>query len=217
MRQGLSHSTVWPRNARVFQILRRDGLSTLVLCTQLMLKEGKYVRSSAVVFQSICHSLSRNTSHASMLYFNLIFKNHIEPSLQLQREQESAASCPENVPLTGGTVQFRAWISWVSAIAKLDASHTQKLIFSSAVISYMFHCPIFLDGFTHWSLTGSLVTDEDTFMGFNDGLSQSGTCTAKVKIREWTAIAGHWLYLFQWIDYKICFKTSHVFPPSFGP
>ncbi|XP_039622768.1 C3 and PZP-like alpha-2-macroglobulin domain-containing protein 8 isoform X2 [Polypterus senegalus] len=29
------------------------------------------------------------------------------------------------------------------------------------------------DGFTHWSLTGTTVTDEDTFMGFNDGLSQS--------------------------------------------
>uniref|UniRef100_A0A6I8P7H9 C3 and PZP like alpha-2-macroglobulin domain containing 8 n=2 Tax=Ornithorhynchus anatinus TaxID=9258 RepID=A0A6I8P7H9_ORNAN len=32
---------------------------------------------------------------------------------------------------------------------------------------------IMQDGFTHWSLTGSLTTDEDTFMGFNDGLSQS--------------------------------------------
>lgn len=32
------------------------------------------------------------------------------------------------------------------------------------------------DGFTHWSLTGSTVTDEDTFMGFSDGLSQSGIC-----------------------------------------
>lgn len=59
-------------------------------------------------FSSQCHSLSRNTLHASMLYFNLIFKNHTELSLQLQREQESAASCPENVPLTGGAVQFRA-------------------------------------------------------------------------------------------------------------
>ncbi|XP_063770568.1 C3 and PZP-like alpha-2-macroglobulin domain-containing protein 8 isoform X2 [Pseudophryne corroboree] len=29
------------------------------------------------------------------------------------------------------------------------------------------------DGFTHWSLTGSLATEEDTFMGFSDGLSQS--------------------------------------------
>ncbi|KAJ6664317.1 hypothetical protein lerEdw1_008536 [Lerista edwardsae] len=29
------------------------------------------------------------------------------------------------------------------------------------------------DGFTHWSLMGTLATDEDTFMGFNDGLSQS--------------------------------------------
>ncbi|KAG9486395.1 hypothetical protein GDO78_006660 [Eleutherodactylus coqui] len=29
------------------------------------------------------------------------------------------------------------------------------------------------DGFTHWSLTGSLATEEDAFLGFNDGLSQS--------------------------------------------
>ncbi|XP_072450564.1 C3 and PZP-like alpha-2-macroglobulin domain-containing protein 8 isoform X3 [Chiloscyllium punctatum] len=32
---------------------------------------------------------------------------------------------------------------------------------------------IMQDGFTHWSLTGTTVTDEDTFMGFSDGLSQS--------------------------------------------
>lgn len=32
-----------------------------------------------------------------------------------------------------------------------------------------------VDGLTHWSLTGSTMTDEDTFMGFSDGLSQSGT------------------------------------------
>lgn len=31
-----------------------------------------------------------------------------------------------------------------------------------------------LEGLTHWSLTGSTVTDEDTLMGFSDGLSQSG-------------------------------------------
>lgn len=30
------------------------------------------------------------------------------------------------------------------------------------------------DGLTHWSLTGSTMTREDTFMGFSDGLSQSG-------------------------------------------
>uniref|UniRef100_A0A8B9H8M1 C3 and PZP like alpha-2-macroglobulin domain containing 8 n=2 Tax=Astyanax mexicanus TaxID=7994 RepID=A0A8B9H8M1_ASTMX len=35
------------------------------------------------------------------------------------------------------------------------------------------HMAITQDGFTHWSLTGSTVADEDTFMGFNDGLSQS--------------------------------------------
>lgn len=44
--------------------------------------------------------------------------------------------------------------------------------------------PVFLDGFTHWSLTGTLVTDEDTFMGFNDGLSQSGTRTAQTEMKE---------------------------------
>nr|XP_029488379.1 C3 and PZP-like alpha-2-macroglobulin domain-containing protein 8 [Oncorhynchus nerka] len=35
------------------------------------------------------------------------------------------------------------------------------------------HMAITQDGFTHWSLTGSTVTDEATFMGFSDGLSQS--------------------------------------------
>ncbi|XP_048833102.1 C3 and PZP-like alpha-2-macroglobulin domain-containing protein 8 isoform X1 [Brienomyrus brachyistius] len=35
------------------------------------------------------------------------------------------------------------------------------------------HMAITQDGFTHWSLTGSTVTDEDTFMGFSDGLFQS--------------------------------------------
>lgn len=34
---------------------------------------------------------------------------------------------------------------------------------------------LFLEGLTHWSLTGSTVTDEDTLMGFSDGLSRSGT------------------------------------------
>ncbi|XP_061594140.1 C3 and PZP-like alpha-2-macroglobulin domain-containing protein 8 [Cololabis saira] len=35
------------------------------------------------------------------------------------------------------------------------------------------HMAITQDGLTHWSLTGSTVSDEDTFMGFSDGLSQS--------------------------------------------
>ncbi|XP_061833863.1 C3 and PZP-like alpha-2-macroglobulin domain-containing protein 8 isoform X1 [Nerophis lumbriciformis] len=35
------------------------------------------------------------------------------------------------------------------------------------------HMAITQDGLTHWSLTGSAMTDEDTFMGFSDGLSQS--------------------------------------------
>lgn len=43
--------------------------------------------------------------------------------------------------------------------------------------SFGFTPPVcdFADGLTHWSLTGSTMTDEDTFMGFSDGLSQSGT------------------------------------------
>ncbi|KAL6107852.1 cpamd8 [Pungitius sinensis] len=35
------------------------------------------------------------------------------------------------------------------------------------------HMAITQDGLTHWSLTGSTMTHEDTFMGFSDGLSQS--------------------------------------------
>uniref|UniRef100_A0A3P9L213 C3 and PZP like alpha-2-macroglobulin domain containing 8 n=1 Tax=Oryzias latipes TaxID=8090 RepID=A0A3P9L213_ORYLA len=35
------------------------------------------------------------------------------------------------------------------------------------------HMAITQDGLTHWSMMGSTVTDEDTFMGFSDGLSQS--------------------------------------------
>ncbi|XP_074161873.1 C3 and PZP-like alpha-2-macroglobulin domain-containing protein 8 [Sminthopsis crassicaudata] len=42
-----------------------------------------------------------------------------------------------------------------------------------AVLRKLNSLAIMQDGFTHWSLTGTLVTDEDTFMGFNDGLSQS--------------------------------------------
>lgn len=41
------------------------------------------------------------------------------------------------------------------------------------------------DGFTHWSLTGSTVTDEDTFMGFSDGLSQSGICPSIHQLLWW--------------------------------
>ncbi|OXB73108.1 UNVERIFIED_CONTAM: hypothetical protein H355_012033 [Colinus virginianus] len=43
------------------------------------------------------------------------------------------------------------------------------------------------DGFTHWSLTGSLVTDEDTFMGFNDGLSQS-VVSAEVEMTSYALL-----------------------------
>ncbi|KAM9619623.1 C3 and PZP-like alpha-2-macroglobulin domain-containing protein 8 isoform 6-T8 [Morphnus guianensis] len=43
------------------------------------------------------------------------------------------------------------------------------------------------DGFTHWSLTGTLVTDEDTFMGFNDGLSQS-VVSAEVEMTSYALL-----------------------------
>lgn len=46
----------------------------------------------------------------------------------------------------------------------IDVSHIMDQLFF-----------ISIDGLTHWSLTGSTMTDEDTFMGFSDGLSQSGT------------------------------------------
>ena len=49
------------------------------------------------------------------------------------------------------------------------------LIYSSSSVFLHRSLPLLItDGFTHWSLTGTTVTDEDTFMGFSDGLSQSG-------------------------------------------
>ncbi|CAB1331426.1 unnamed protein product, partial [Coregonus sp. 'balchen'] len=45
--------------------------------------------------------------------------------------------------------------------------------YASLALRRLNHMAITQDGFTHWSLTGSTVTDEDTFMGFSDGLSQS--------------------------------------------
>ncbi|XP_045561976.1 C3 and PZP-like alpha-2-macroglobulin domain-containing protein 8 isoform X2 [Salmo salar] len=45
--------------------------------------------------------------------------------------------------------------------------------YASLALRRLNHMAITQDGFTHWSLTGSRVTDEDTFMGFSDGLSQS--------------------------------------------
>ncbi|XP_067824744.1 C3 and PZP-like alpha-2-macroglobulin domain-containing protein 8 [Heptranchias perlo] len=44
---------------------------------------------------------------------------------------------------------------------------------ASAALRKLNNMAVTQDGFTHWSLTGTTVTDEDTFMGFNDGLSQS--------------------------------------------
>lgn len=49
-----------------------------------------------------------------------------------------------------------------------------SIVTAASKLKYLYFF-IILDGFTHWSLTGTLSTDEDTFMGFNDGLSQSGT------------------------------------------
>ncbi|MGH0168414.1 UNVERIFIED_CONTAM: hypothetical protein FKN15_054850 [Acipenser sinensis] len=45
--------------------------------------------------------------------------------------------------------------------------------YAPVVLRKLNNMAITQDGFTHWSLTGTTVTDEDTFMGFNDGLSQS--------------------------------------------
>lgn len=70
------------------------------------------------------------------------------------------------------------------AKVEFDSSHAQRLSCTPALITPMSHCPLLLDGFTHWSLTGTLVTDEDTFMGFNDGLSQSGNWELQDKGRE---------------------------------
>lgn len=74
---------------------------------------------------------------------------------------------------------------------EFDPSCAQRLSCTAALITHISHCPLLLDGFTHWSLTGTLVTDEDTFMGFNDGLSQSGnqagTCSAEAGKREGAA------------------------------
>ncbi|KAM6962537.1 C3 and PZP-like alpha-2-macroglobulin domain-containing protein 8 [Aplochiton taeniatus] len=49
------------------------------------------------------------------------------------------------------------------------------------------HMAITQDGFTHWSLTGSTVTDEDTFMGFSDGLSQS-VVSAEVEMTAYSLL-----------------------------
>ncbi|MEQ2217152.1 hypothetical protein XENOCAPTIV_025056 [Xenoophorus captivus] len=51
------------------------------------------------------------------------------------------------------------------------------------------HMAITRDGLTHWSLTASTVTDEDTFMGFSSGLSQSGA--------YWKIVWEDWCY---WTD-----------------
>ncbi|XP_053855290.1 C3 and PZP-like alpha-2-macroglobulin domain-containing protein 8 isoform X4 [Vidua macroura] len=58
---------------------------------------------------------------------------------------------------------------------------------AAAVLRRMNSMAITQDGFTHWSLTGTLVTDEDTFMGFNDGLSQS-VVSAEVEMTSYALL-----------------------------
>ncbi|XP_072260763.1 C3 and PZP-like alpha-2-macroglobulin domain-containing protein 8 isoform X4 [Pyxicephalus adspersus] len=45
--------------------------------------------------------------------------------------------------------------------------------YASAALRRLNSMAITQDGFTHWSLTGSVAKEEDTFMSFSDGLSQS--------------------------------------------
>ncbi|XP_073449024.1 C3 and PZP-like alpha-2-macroglobulin domain-containing protein 8 isoform X1 [Aquarana catesbeiana] len=45
--------------------------------------------------------------------------------------------------------------------------------YASAALRRLNSMAITQDGFTHWSLTGSMAKEEDTFMSFSDGLSQS--------------------------------------------
>ncbi|TWW57860.1 C3 and PZP-like alpha-2-macroglobulin domain-containing protein 8 [Takifugu flavidus] len=49
------------------------------------------------------------------------------------------------------------------------------------------HMAITQEGLTHWSLTGSTVTDEDTLMGFSDGLSQS-VVSAEVEMTAYSLL-----------------------------
>ncbi|NWY45009.1 CPMD8 protein, partial [Sylvia atricapilla] len=58
---------------------------------------------------------------------------------------------------------------------------------AAATLRRMNSMAITQDGFTHWSLTGTLVTDEDTFMGFNDGLSQS-VVSAEVEMTSYALL-----------------------------
>ncbi|KAM4574402.1 C3 and PZP-like alpha-2-macroglobulin domain-containing protein 8 isoform 2-T2 [Fundulus diaphanus] len=48
-----------------------------------------------------------------------------------------------------------------------------RSVYAPLALRRLNHMAITQDGLTHWSLTGSTVTDEDTFMGFSDGPSQS--------------------------------------------
>ncbi|XP_038157657.1 C3 and PZP-like alpha-2-macroglobulin domain-containing protein 8 [Cyprinodon tularosa] len=48
-----------------------------------------------------------------------------------------------------------------------------RSLYAPLALRRLNHMAITKDGLTHWSLTGSTVTDEDTFMGFSDGFSHS--------------------------------------------
>lgn len=112
-----------------------------------------------------------NTSHSLLVYFNPKSKNHLichtESSLSFQREPFAQGLGVQKEGQCSSGHGANAKVEFVS-------SHAQRLSCTPALITPLSHCPLLLDGFTHWSLTGTLVTDEDTFMGFNDGLSQSG-------------------------------------------
>ncbi|XP_042198630.1 C3 and PZP-like alpha-2-macroglobulin domain-containing protein 8 [Callorhinchus milii] len=59
--------------------------------------------------------------------------------------------------------------------------------YASVALRKLNNMAIMQDGFTHWSLTGTTVTDEDTFMGFNDGLSQS-VVSAEVEMTAYSLL-----------------------------
>ena len=80
---------------------------------------------------------------------------------------------------------FAKTITYYSPCSRGEYSiYFRYVLFRKKTFLQIYPCPSVLlhrslpllttDGFTHWSLTGTTVTDEDTFMGFSDGLSQSG-------------------------------------------
>ncbi|TRY62333.1 hypothetical protein DNTS_025869, partial [Danionella cerebrum] len=85
-------------------------------------------------------------------------------------EEEKAAVAKAKVFLESNT--YSADDPYTTALS----AYTLTLLrspYAPLALRRLNHMAITQDGFTHWSLTGSTVTAEDTFMGFNDGLSQS--------------------------------------------